>query len=217
VLAQWAAAPTDEAAAEVVTSAKAAHAKQLLEAHQAKHACATQNEVAAALRKHLQKKIQQISREHMTHAAQITRHTQQDFADKHQKVANRTATGTYMKKNSQALKYLEDERHNNNIVTAAPCEEVIHSYSAARAAAQGPKPPQRTNQQNSSHSSRPEPFPVTLTTAADKFTLEHLPPTTRSLHHIIPEPCTFKQCTSSLSNNKCPGPDRIMKEHRGSA
>jgi hypothetical protein len=51
VLAQWAAAPTDEVAAEVVTLTKAAHAKQLIEAHQAEHACGTHAEIAAALRK----------------------------------------------------------------------------------------------------------------------------------------------------------------------
>jgi hypothetical protein len=212
VLAQWAAAPTDAAAEEVVASTKAAHTKQMIEAHQAEHADATRLETAAALRKQLQKRIQQINREHMTHAAQIERHKQQEFADKHQKVANRMATGTYMKKNSQALKYLEDERNNNNVVAGAPCKEVIHSYIAARAAAQGPTPRQSTNQQNSNHSSHPEPFPFTLTTAADKFTLEHPPPTTLSLHHIIKDPCTFKQCTSSLSNNKCPGPDGIVNE-----
>jgi hypothetical protein len=212
VLAQWAAAPTDQAAAEMLTPAKAAHTKQLVETHQTEHADATRQEIAAALRKQLQKKIQQVNRDHMTHAAQIERHQQQEFADKHQKVANRMVTGTYMRKNSQALKYLEDERNNNTIVTGAACKDVIHSYITARAAAQGPTPPQRTNQHQNNQSSTPEPFPFTLPTAADRFTLEHPPPTTRSLHHIIQDPCTFKQCTSSLSNNKCPGPDGIVHE-----
>jgi hypothetical protein len=212
VAAQWAAAPTEQAAAEVLTSVKAAHTKQLIDTYQTEHPEATRQDIAAALRKQMQTRIQQINGDHMTHAAQIERHKQQEFADKHQKVANRMATGTYMNRNSQALKYLEDERNNNSIVTGAPCKEVIHSYIKARAAAQGPAPPQNTTQQQSSHSSAPEPFPFTLPTAADKFTLEHPPPTTRSLHHIIQDPCTFKQCISSLSNNKCPGPDGIVNE-----
>jgi exonuclease III len=212
VTAQWAAAPTEQAATEVLASAKAAHTKQLIDTYQTENPEETRQDVAAAIRKRMLKKIHQINRDHMTFAAQIKRHKQQKFADQNQKVANRIATGTYMKRNSQALKYLEDERNNNTIVTGAPCKEVIHSYIAARAAAQDPASPQHTPQQQRSQSSAPEPSPFTLPTAADRFNLEHPPPTTCSLHHIIQDPCTFKQCISSLSNNKCPGPDGIVNE-----
>jgi hypothetical protein len=65
VVAQWAAAPTEQAAAEVLIPVKAAHTKQLINTYQTEHSEATRQEVAAALPDQMQKKIQQINRDHM--------------------------------------------------------------------------------------------------------------------------------------------------------
>eukprot|EP00882_Tetradesmus_deserticola_P013816 GHRQ01014673.1.p1 GENE.GHRQ01014673.1~~GHRQ01014673.1.p1 ORF type:complete len:453 (-),score=51.05 GHRQ01014673.1:440-1798(-) len=207
--AQWAAAADAEAAVTVLATDKAAHARKLIVDYQDAHPDATREATAAAVRKTLQRQLQQINREHMTHAAKIERHRQQTFADKNQKLANKRATGMYVKPVSQALRVLEDVRDNNNIVTGPRCKEVTQSYVTARASAHG----------HACHATAPctsttttEPFPFAMPSATDGFTLENPQPTTRSLHHIIQDTCTFTQCLNSLANNKCPGPDGIANE-----
>lgn len=208
-VAQWAAAADDEAAATVLATDKAAPARTMIAEHQEDHPEATRETTAAAVRKALQRQIQQINREHMTHAAQMERHRQQTFADTHQKLANKRATGTYVKPVSQALRVLEDERNNNTVVTGPRCKEVVQSYVTARASAHDPscQPPTR-----STDTAVNEPFPFMLPTAIDRFTLEHPQPTARSLHHIRQDECTFRQCLNTLANNRCPGPDGIANE-----